>query len=368
MPCDIHSKGSPLSQVWVIIEEPYPQDKHKSFLFSDSYGYVFDKMMRDAGLFDYFVTCRRPDLDDRNSFRVIENELNHFKPSFIICLEEAGKHLCPELRKKSKKQKGVINESESEIEKYCGSLLKSDLLNYDHFVIPTFAPDTICKQYSLRDIVVSLDLGKVKDELDFLKRNGYLQSLPIRDLKYDIKDYNELVSYLERFEKSKLLSNDIENIYTRKNSIFWPHPGEIVTVGLADSVDFGISFELFGYDKAESRDLFRRLDNLFRTIPQLGQNFFTHDLSRYEALGFEIDRFKIQDTMIRQNILWPELPKSLQFMTRQYTRQPFYKDEGKQWNGKDKKALKRYNCLDVCVTLEVYLAQEKEFSDRSYLR
>lgn len=368
MPLDIHSKGSPTSQIWVLSEEPYPQDKDKRFLFSGSYGYVFDKMMRDAGLYDYYVTCRRPDLDDRNSFRVIEDEINHFKPPIIICLEEAGKHLCQELRKKPMKQKGVINESDSEIEKYAGSLLQSDLISYPHFILPTFSPDTICRDWSLRDIVVSLDLGKIKDELDYYQQNGKLQDLPIRDLKYDIKDYEELVTYLERFNKAPILSNDIENIYTNKKSAYWPHPGEIVTVGLADSVDFGISFNLFGYDKSESRDLFRRLDNLFRTVPQLGQNFFTHDLSRYEALGFEIDKFKIQDTLIRQHVLFPELPKSLQFMTRQYTRQPYYKDEGKQWNMKDMKKLKRYNCLDVCVTMEVYLAQDREFNERPHLR
>lgn len=368
MPCDIHHKGSPYSQTWVVIEAPYTQDKDKKFLFSGSYGYVWDKMMRQAGFNDYYVISRRPDLDNKNSFVIIENELNHYKPPIIIVLEEAGKHLCTELEKRHVKQKGIIDESESDIEKYAGSLLQSPRLNYPHYIIPTFTPDTVCKDWSLRDIVASLDLEKAKDELDFFLKTGNLNSLPIRDLKYDIKDYDELISYLERFRNAKLLSNDIETIYTNKKNPFYPHPGYPVTIGLADSVDFGISFNLFRDSKIETVDLWKRLYNLFQEVPQLGQNFFNFDSFRYEALGFKIDFSKVKDTMIRHHILWPELSHKLQFMTRQYTRQPYYKDEGKQWNMKDMKQLRRYNCLDVCVTLEVYLAQEKEFDERPWLR
>lgn len=369
MPLDIHSKGSPTSQVWVIAEQPFPQDKDKMFLFSGSYGYVFDKMMRDAGLSDYFVISRRPDLENRNNFVIIESELNHYKPPIIIALEEAGKYLCDELHKKQAKQKGVVNEGDSDIEKYAGSLLQSPKISYPHYIIPSFSPDTICKDWALRDIVTSLDLGKAKSELDYYRKHGVLEPLPTRTLLYDIKDFEELLSYLERFMKAQILANDIENIYTSKKSAFWPHPGEIVVIGLADSIDFGISFELFRENPKETVKLWRTLQVLFDTVPfQLGQNFFNHDLFRYEMYGFTIEPTRIIDTMIRQHVLWPELPKSLQFLTRQYTRQPYYKDEGKQWNMKDMRKLKRYNCLDVTVDLEVYLRQEDEFKERPYLR
>jgi hypothetical protein len=54
-------------------------------------------------------------------------------------------------------------------------------------------------------------------------------------------------------------------------------------------------------------------------------------------------------------------------MTRQYTREPYYKDEGHGWSFKDMRKLKRYNALDVTVTYEVYLAQEQEFKERPHL-
>jgi hypothetical protein len=324
-------------------------------------------MMREAGIPDYYVVARRPDLDDRNSFSIIENELNHYKPPLIIVMEEAGKFLCVELEKKFTQKKN-LNEKDSDIEKYAGSLLTSPKLTYPHYIIPSFAPDTVIKDWSLRDIIVSLDLGKCRSELEYFRQNGRLQSLPERILKYEIEDYDELITYLERFKKAHLLSNDIETVYTNTKSAYFPHPGYPVTIGLADSVDFGISFNLFRENKSESVDLWKRLFVLLREVPQLGQNFFNFDLFRYEALGFDIPTKNCQDTLIRHHILWPELPHKLQFLTRQYTRQPFYKDDGHHWNMKDMKLLRRYNCLDVCVTMEVYLQQELEFNERPYLK
>jgi hypothetical protein len=59
----------------------------------------------------------------------------------------------------------------------------------------------------------------------------------------------------------------------------------------------------------------------------------------------------------------------LDFMIMQYTRLPYYKDEGKGWVLRDGMfKLKRYNCLDACGTLEVFEEQEAEFADQPALR
>src|SRR5271170_782156 len=194
---DIHSKGSPTSQIWVIAEAPYPQDKDKGFIFSGGYGYMFDKMMREAGITDYYVTCRRPDLNDRSCFTIIENKLNQYKPPIIITLEEAGKILCPELNKKhSQAEDEEEAEIESDIQKYAGSLLTSSSLNYPHYIIPSFAPDTVVTDWSLRDIITSLDLGKAASEIEYYRKHGKLQPLPVRELKYELT-FEELLYILE---------------------------------------------------------------------------------------------------------------------------------------------------------------------------
>ena len=55
---------------------------------------------------------------------------------------------------------------------------------------------------------------------------------------------------------------------------------------------------------------------------------------------------------------------SLQFQTLQYTREPYYKDEGKTFSPKNKTGLLKYGGKDVCVTYEIFLEQEKEFKIR----
>jgi hypothetical protein len=365
-------KGNPNSKVWVVVEKPFPQDVEKGFVWSGGYGYVFEKMLANVGINDYHVIARAPDTDDKYAMAIVENELNHYQPPIIIAVENAGKHFCDQLVKSEFSSRNT-KEDESEISKYCGSLLRSPLLTYPHWIIPTFSPDTVVKDWKIRDIVTSLDLGKAASELEYYAtHSNTLQPYLDRTLRYEIKDFGELLGYLDRFEHRNLLSNDIETVYPKTNknrpSAYEWHPGIHVSCSFADSPTFGVAFELFREDAAETRILWRKIQSVFDKVPQLGQNFFQFDAPRWEMLGFRIDRTKIVDTMIRQHILWPELPKDLAFMTRQYTREPYYKDESHGWNFKNMAKLRRYNCLDTTVTFEVYLGQEKDFNERPHLR
>jgi hypothetical protein len=368
----ISPRGSITSPVWVVIETPYEQDISKGFCFSSGYGYVFDKMMRDAGLTDYYVVARRSDFDHPDTYSVIESAANSYKPPIIIPLGNSLGFFCPETRKKATKGK-TKEEQNADLEKYSGSLLSSNLLHYPHYICPTIPPDLVVRDWSLRDIATNLDLGKAKSELDYFRAHGHLEPLPQRNLVYDFDEpggFARLLDWIKRYESSSLLSVDIETIYPNKKSIHWPHPGLPVTFGMADSSREGISFRVFRESKEESLILWRALAALFSNskIKILGQNFFDFDKPRICNLGFSIEYSRIVDTLIRHHILWPELPHKLQFQTRQYTRQPYYKDEGHGWHIKDLKKLMHYNCLDVCVTFEIYTTQEDEFKERPYLR
>jgi hypothetical protein len=362
----INNQGSPSSQVWVIAEKPYDQDKAKGYMFSAGYGYVLQKMLAEAQVSNYFVTCRLPDTSDTSTYRIIENDLNYYKPPIIITFDSTLNHLCPF----TKRKKGDVTD------KYWGSLLTSPLLQYPHYVLPAPSPDIIVRDWSLRDITVSLDFGKIQEEIEFFNRSGRtnLQRLPEYQLTYDyeedVKDgFDRLCQKLQSYFSVPLLSGDIESIYFKAGSAFRGHPGYPVTLGLASSESEGISFKLFRDSVKETRHLWQLLDKLFRSdVVLLGQNFFNFDAPRLEALGWTIDYRRIADTMIRQHILWPELSKKLEFMTKQYTRQPYYKSDGKIWSHKEMTSLKRYNCLDVCVTFAVYNKQEEEFNERPYLR
>lgn len=60
------------------------------------------------------------------------------------------------------------------------------------------------------------------------------------------------------------------------------------------------------------------------------------------------------DTMLAAHAVYPTLPHDLAFLTSVYTRQPFYKAEGKVWRTKaDRQMLYNYNCKDCAVTYEI---------------
>ncbi len=358
----IHPKGSPSSRIWVISEAPLSSDIAKGFLFSGGLGYVWDKMIQDACIKDYYVTCRRPNTDDVHAFNIIEGELNHYKPPFIITLGSAGEALCEILHAQDKKKTKT-----SQVVKYTGSLITSDLLSYPHYIMPLPEIQKINMDWKERNIVTYFDLQKLREEYYYYAKHGTIQPLPQRDLRFQEMSLDEILTFFTRFYRASLLSVDIESVYTKRDSLFSPHPGYPTTISIADSQDFAISFNFFRDSIVETCILWRELDKLLKSKRILGQNFFEFDAPRLRSLGFDVSKTNIIDTKLRHHILWPELSHTLQFMTRQYTREPYYKDEGKQWNGKNMTKLRRYNCLDTCVTYEVYLQQEDEFRERKQI-
>jgi uracil-DNA glycosylase len=357
----INNFGSPSARIWIICEAPLSTDIQRGYLFSGGMGFVFRKMLEDAGILDYFITCRRPDTDDSHSFRIVENDINNYKPPLIATLGSAGEYFCSTL-KKEKSQKSY----KTQLGKYVGSLLQADhnMISHPHHIMPLFEPEKYIQDWTERNITAFFDLQKLREELNFWKKHGVIQPLPFRDLKYKDMDLDEILGYMNRLARAKLLSVDIETCYPKGDSLFKPHPGYPVTIGIADSPSFGISIDLFRQDNKETLILWRALNELLSTVPNLGQNYFNFDSHYLRALGFNIDIKKIQDTMIRHHVLWPELPHKLQFQTRQYTREPYYKDEGHAWNLKNMQKLRRYNALDVTVTMEIYMQQEEEFAER----
>jgi uracil-DNA glycosylase len=365
----IHSKGDKTSPVWILVDTPYTGDLVKGYLFSSGYGYVFDKMMQDAGFKDYYVTCYRPETDHKQAYKNIDGELNQFKPPIIIPLGAVGQHLLREMRLTTRKA-NYNPDKDSAIEKYAGSIMTCDRLTYPHYIIPTLTPEDITKQWKIRDVVVSCDLAKAQAELAYWQLNKQLNPLPTIDAKVDFDCFDELLAILKSYEDSEYISNDIETIYPRPPTKTQPSqfykilPGYPITIGLAINNTSGISFDLFRESTAETRELWKALERLLKTVPSVGQNFFNFDANFYEMLGFVLPLEKCRDTMIMHHLLWPELKHKLQFLARQYTRHPFWKDEGAGWTIKNMRSMKIYNVKDVCCTLEIFNCQLEELKQR----
>lgn len=362
-------RGNPKSRIWVITDKPYEKDSAKGYTFSSGYGYVFDRAYSDAGINENPFICHISDIDSTNTlefdYKVLLAAVEFYKPPFILPLGKSASALfCPETRQK---RKGAITD-ESSLEKWAGSILISPAISYEHYVIPQLSPDAVAAHWEYRFIYVGIDLQHVRSEYDFYRKNLRLQPLPKRELIIQ-PSYNDLIGILNEFKHVGYLASDIETIRPTKASEYYgKHPGCIYTLGLADSPQRGISFSFWDYEPEQLAQIWRELDWLFTNVSQIGQNYFTFDSHFLEAYGFNMCLNKCWDTMLIHQILWPELMHKLQFLCKQYTRQPYYKDEGKGWSPKNKKALMHYNALDAVITYEAFLGEQEELNDRPYLR
>lgn len=362
----VEHHGDPFNPIWVIISEPYDKDQELNRLFSCGYGYNFKKIWKMGGLSDCYIRSVRPCIgatyDKPASLSNLLSDIEYHTPKIIVPLsDEVLNFLVPETRQQKEKN--------SSLRKWAGSLLQSNYLKYSHYIIGSFDPEFVTRNWDQHEIQAFIHFGHVREEFEFIQKNGYLNPLPQRTLIVN-PTYDILIDYLELCLTQKRLSVDIETIRPRKNTFYWEikHPGYPYLMGIAISPHNAISFNIWEYPPDQTVKVWRLMDRIFNEVPLIGQNFFVFDSHFKEALGLRVNLKQTQDTLIRHHILWPSLPHKLQFQTIQYTRQPYYKDEAAGFNyQKYKEKIMRYNALDCCITFEIYNEQEKEFQERPHL-
>lgn len=360
-------RGNPHSNVCILGESPGEKEDLKGLPFIGPSGYLLDQMLVEAGFavgemwFTNPYKTRPPDnkMERLSEYGIPQvlfheqfvEEMNLFRPTIIVaCGKTPTQLLCPDTR--SRRQK---NAKEDGFGNWRGSLLVSPLLNWPHYVIPMYHPAYVLRNYEEKEICVFI-LSRAFEEIKYFKSNRSLQPLPQRRILVN-PSFEEATNYLDRCINSTLpISVDIE-LLARKV----PY-----TVSFALNPQNAVSLSFWRYTTTELTTLWRQMDVVFRTKRQIGQNYTTFDAHWLRALGFTVNLSLVDDTLIRHHILWPELPHRLQYQTMQYTREPYYKEEGKSWSLKKEglEKLMRYNCKDTLVTYEIYLAQEVEFRDR----
>jgi hypothetical protein len=360
--------GYTTNPIWVLVDAPYNNDAQDGVVLSGGYGWNFKKTWKLGGLDlnrDTYIRSLRPCLgatyDAPNVLSALLSELDRYRPTFIVPLsDEILNYLVPETTQAKEKNSSLI--------KWAGSLLKSKYLSYPHYIIGSHPPDWVTRNWDYNEIQAFIDFGHVKEEFDYWKKYGTINPLPRRNLAVEPL-YPDLISYLHDCLSLSLVSVDIETIRPRKNSFYHGiNCGYPYTIALAKSALDAMSFSLWDYDEDQCCQIWRLLNEILTKVPQIGQNYFLFDSHYLEALGFSLCLKRCMDTLIRHHILWPSLKHALHFQTRQYTREPYYKDEGKNFNVKYKSKFMIYNAKDAAVTYEIYERQEEEFNDRPWLR
>lgn len=239
------------------------------------------------------------------------------------------------------------------IKKWRGSILESPFANTK--CIPTFHPAAVLRDRGLYP-TFKIDLRRALTDSTFRDRN-----LPARRFIVDPRGL-ECEEWVERLCSARDLGTDIETV--KKKQI-------ILCVGFAPSPEVGVCF--VPSHPEGRRAIERILESDARKIFQFG----SFDYRQLLDNGFQINdpegaargRIYYWDTLIAQHVLAPELPRSLEYLTSIYTREPYYKTEGrhnipedtKGWSNKvSRQAVYEYNCRDCCVTIEIAQVQMQQ--------
>lgn len=365
-------RGQINSPFWVVVKTPSDNDNGAGTLITGSEGYHFDKLIHEIGLPEPYITSieqntlvtyesTRSSLD---SFLLWLSNSTCNKPSLVALYDkEAAELITPETRNYKKPY-------DCKLDKWAGSLLVSPLLQWPHYCIPLWPVTQFFIDWSYRDIYKFIDLGHIKEEYDDLSTNGCLTPLPVYSITTN-PTFSQILDWFSYCRTSKWIAADIETIRPPRHSKTAQRDqmaGHMYTISLAPNAREALGFQLWNWPRQQRAKIWMELNALLKNSSVIGQNYFQFDSHYEEAYGLEVNFEQLHDTRIRHHLLWPELPHSLQFQTKQYTRQKYYKDEGKNWKPSQLTQLLNYNCLDTLVDYKIFEEQEKEFDERNHLR
>jgi len=230
-----------------------------------------------------------------------------------------------------------------DIGKRRGSILEGSVVSHRK-VLGTIHPASALREY-LDQWLILHDLVRAKEESVSPKLN-----LPLRNL-YIEPNYEEILAYLERCQRASIVSFDIEVVNL-----------EISCLAFALSPTDAMCIPFVGQDGHDYMDPVQEatvwcsiaevLSN--PQITKVGQNMNFDKTFVHNRYGIQLRPF--EDTMVAHALLWPDFPKGLDFICAHYTREPYYKDEGKKYFriGNTMENFWLYNAKDAVVTLEAW--------------
>ncbi len=226
-------------------------------------------------------------------------------------------------------------------------------------VIPTIAPNLMYANPAAR-AYVSLDYEKIVAHKE--------QTQPIKEygMRWVAKDSQSFENYLTRsFAKNpEFVTFDIETYAGLITCISFCFDGyEGVSVPLYESSN------KYRHQLIEKALLWRLVARvLAHPIPKVNQNI-KYDLTILERHGFVVNNIR-GDIMLKGHLLYPELPKGLDFYTSIYTEIPYYKDEGKEYNPRlhTRDRLYLYNAQDSIAAHVINTKQEIDIQEHPRLK
>ncbi len=245
---------------------------------------------------------------------------------------------------------------------------RGSILNYNgKKLIPCVHPSAVIRSHSVIErFLAKQDMRVVKAE--------YTHSaikLPKRALR-TYPTYEEALLYIEECQKLTNVGFDIEVMKSGTGGVL----REVSCLGFAKSPYDAMCIHFFSkgknvWEELQEVEIMEYARDLLEdeSITKTGQNIIFDANFMYRKYG--ILTRNVDDTMIAHAVRYPDLPKGLDFLTRHYTRDPYYKDEGKEWGivgGDAEPGFFEYNARDACIPLEVFPKLMKEIDKQDKAR
>jgi len=346
--------GNNSPKLMIVGEAPGPDEELEGRPFVGKSGKLLDECLSLAGIHrdEVYITnvvkVRPPDNDIKRlgelGYKIEDflpqlwNEINELNPNCILAVGgTALEHLT--------ECKGIL--------KYRGSILKASKSN--HKVIPTIHPASLLhgkeNTSSWRDFAfIKFDIKRAAKQSAFPEIN-----LPIRNL-HIANSYLDVVRFLERHTKHEYVSEDTETYKTIP-----------ICIGLSFDPSEAISIPLFheSISKHDQIEIWKTISefNFDTRIKIIAQNA-KFDEKRCRQVKLNWNNNLYFDTGMAWHCLFPEFPKKLEFISSICTEEPYYKDEGSEYDPRkhDFSRLLLYNAKDAAVTFECFIEINKLLS------
>jgi uracil-DNA glycosylase family 4 len=361
--------GSNAAKLAVIGEAPGAEEEESGIPFYGKAGKVTKTMLKEAGvdpendIYYSNIEKYRPPGNKISRFKEIgkrpfedmEILWDELKDRGINCILAVGQHAL----------KGLTGKPS--IKLWRGSILTT--LRHNIKCVATYHTSNLVRAESESEETGIFDVSaRAYMQLDFnraVEESQYHDLiLPIHQIEI-CQSASHLKDFLKKYEGLHRISMDIET--ARGASI-------PICLGLAFNKDHGMCVPLLPFkdwemDDPTRRDILKILQEVFLDpkLEVIGQNF-KFDMKRLiKSYGFKINPNIYFDVGMCAHILYPEFPKKLEFLTSVWTREPYYKDELKEFDSaKDSiEDVFRYNVKDVCIPYEIHDKMLIELEERN---
>lgn len=350
-------------KLMIIGEAPGRLENERGEPFQGAAGQLLDTFLLSAGInrsecYITNVVKYQPPFNDLKKLSLIgvsleesidylwSKEISRIKPNAILAVGDLALNA-------TTGNNGILN--------WRGSILKA--VDGKTKVIPTIHPAALFSRGYGEDNAGGLDYVWSKFIAHDVKRAVEESltaelSLPYRELTV-AKNSLDVFRFFRQYESYDKATADIESIncvpvcigfaFSKQHAISIPLLRRINNITFIDTTD------------SELNEIWRMIDSTLRRIKIVGHNF-KYDDFKLSLLGFECPNV-YSDTLLKFRVLFPESPeKKLSTAASLWTREPFWKDEGKEFKiGKSPVSqLMLYNAKDCAVNFEVDSAMEED--------